>query len=55
MESTLGRYSVAQLKLIFSLVEVRQEKIDSEGELQVEERQRGFNISQGNTDEDAEQ
>ena len=55
MENTPGRYSVAQVKSIFSLVEVWPEKIDLEGELQVEERQRGFNISQGDKDEDAEQ
>ena len=34
-------------KSIFSVAEVRQEKIDPEGELQVEERQRGFNINSG--------
>ena len=55
MEKTPGRYSVAQEKSIFSLVEVRQEKIVLEGELQVEGKQRGFSISQGDKDKDIEQ
>ena len=40
MEHTTGRYSITRVKLIFSLFEVWQEEIDSEGELQVRRRER---------------
>ena len=41
------RYLVSQVKSIFSVAEVWQEKMDPEGELQVGERQKGFNINPG--------
>ena len=44
-----------QILSISRKIDSQEKEIDSEGELQVEERQRGFSISQGDKDEDTEQ
>ena len=47
MENTPMQILNCPSKSIFSVPKVRQEKIDPEGELQVEESQRGFNVNPG--------